>query len=66
MHIDVPRYLDIALQIVATDGHFIDYADVLLPESIVDAHTHVGLAEHIVSLPADVEARVMSTFPYYR
>jgi hypothetical protein len=65
MHIDVPRYLEVALQVSDADRRFIDHADALLPESIVDAHTHTGLAEHVISLPADIEAHVMSTFPYY-
>lgn len=65
MLIDTSRYLNVALKVSARDRELGEYATALLPDRVVDSHSHVNLATHVRTLPPSVRGHIMSTFPHY-
>lgn len=64
---DIPsdRYFSSALALSAMEGERLDAALELLPDSIIDAHTHVSREQDVTSLSCELLGHVVSTFPTY-
>lgn len=64
---DIPadRYFSAALALSAEEDKRLATALDLLPESIIDAHTHIARSDDVDDLSAEFLGHVVSTFPVY-
>jgi predicted TIM-barrel fold metal-dependent hydrolase len=64
---DIPseRYLSAALALSAEECDRLQAALAVLPESIIDAHTHIARSQDVGALSAELLGHVVSTFPVY-
>lgn len=64
---DIPaeHYFTAALALSTEEGDRLRAALAVLPDKIVDAHTHVARCEDLRDLSADLLGHVVSTFPVY-
>jgi len=64
---DIPanRYFSAGLALSAEEGERLGAALDVLPESIVDAHTHVARCDDVQDLSVELLGHVVSTFPVY-
>lgn len=64
---DIPadRYFSAALTLSAKEGERLAAALDMLPESIIDAHTHIARRDDVEGLSTEFLRHVVSTFPAY-
>ena len=64
---DIPadRYFSAALALSAEESERLDVALAVLPQTIIDAHTHVARGQDVRALSAELLGHIVSTFPIY-
>lgn len=63
--IDREAYLTSSLSFTPKEANLRDYLMDFMPGTVIDAHAHSNLMEHVVSLDERIFHHMMSTFPYF-